>query len=157
MNTKLLLSLPLFLSTLFCIAQETHEHNQETHEIGFSVGPVYFTNEKAFSVGTHLHYVYYFPHTKFGIGAGYERIFDEHKHNFIGFEINYNPVHRITLNLSPGVAFEGEHKDEKEFAFHFETVYEFEFDAVHIGPFLELAYHPDDFHISLGVHIGFGF
>jgi hypothetical protein len=140
-------------------AQQNHEHEHEhkhhhTHEVGVSVAPVYFTNEAAFSIATHLHYVYNFPHTKFGVGVGYERIFDEHKHNFIGVELNYRPVHRLTLNISPGLAFEGEHKNEKDFALHFETVYEFEFGAFHIGPVLELAYHPEDYHISLGIHIG---
>lgn len=134
-------------------ADHEHEHHH-VHEIGVSVSPVYFTKEKELSVATHLHYVYNFPHTKWGVGLGYERILDEHKHNFIGLEVNYRPLHRLTLNLSPGVAFEGEHADEKDFALHFETVYEFEFGAFHIGPAMELAYHPEDYHISFGVHIG---
>lgn len=134
-------------------AEHEHEHHH-VHEIGVSVSPVYFTKEDDFSLATHLHYVYNFPHTKWGIGLGYERIFDEHKHNFIGVEVNYRPLHRLTLNLSPGVTFEGEHKHEKDFALHFETVYEFEFGAFHIGPVMELAYHPEDYHVSLGVHIG---
>lgn len=132
-----------------------HEHSHK-HEIGVSLAPVYFFNEEEFSVATHVHYVYNFPHTKWGVGMGYERIFDEHKHNFVGVEVNYRPVHRLTLNLSPGVAFEGEHKDEKDFALHFETVYEFEFGVFHVGPVLELAYHPEDYHVSLGIHIGLG-
>lgn len=155
MTIRFLLFSLLLLFTFVVSAQEPveHEHNHE-HEIGFSASPVYFVNENQFSVATHLHYVYNFPHTKWGVGAGYERIFDEHNHNFIGIEVNYRPVHRLTLNLSPGVAFEGEHKDEKDFALHFETVYEFEFGAFHIGPVMELAYHPEDYHVSLGIHIG---
>lgn len=140
-------------------AQEHHEHDHDhhhSHEIGVSVSPVYFSKADEFSVASHFHYVYNFSHTKWGVGVGYERIFDEHKHNFIGVEVNYRPVHRLTLNLSPGVVFEGEHKDEKDFALHFETVYEFEFGAFHIGPVLEMAYHPEDYHISLGIHIGLG-
>ena len=34
---------------------------------------------------------------------------------------------------------------------------EFEFNNFHIGPVLEFAYDPEDYHISLGLHIGFGF
>lgn len=112
---------------------DVHEHGH-THEIGASVATVYFPKEGGFNVATHLHYVYNFSHTKFGIGAGYERVFDEHKHNFIGVELNYRPVHRLSLNLLPGVVFEGQHKDEKDFALHFETVYEFELGHFHIIP-----------------------
>lgn len=168
MNKRLFLLSIILSYTLLVSAQEhdDHDHSEHTHEqihqhhhnheIGISVAPIYFTNAAELSVATHFHYVYNFPQTKFGVGIGYERVFDEHKHNFIGVEVNYRPVHRLTLNLSPGIAFEGEHKDEKDFALHFETVYEFEFGAFHIGPVLELAYHPEDYHISLGVHIGLG-
>jgi len=130
-----------------------HEHSH-VHEVGISLAPVYFFGEEELSLATHVHYVYNFPHTKFGVGLGYERIFDEHKHNFVGVELNYRPIHKLTLNVSPGVAFEGEHPDEKDFGLHFETVYEFEFGRFHLGPVLEFAYHSEDVHISLGIHIG---
>lgn len=135
--------------------EHDHDHGH-VHEIGVSLAPVYFFGEEESSFATHLHYVYNFPHIKFGVGVGYERIFDEHKHNFVGLEVNYRPVRELTLNVSPGVAFEGEHPDEKEFALHFETVYEFEFGSFHLGPVLEVAYHPEDWHISIGIHIGLG-
>lgn len=146
----------LLLATVVQAQEDVEHDHHHKHEFGTSFSAVYFTGEQEWSGAAHLHYVYNFPHTKFGVGVGCERVFDEHKHNFIGVEVNYRPVHRLTLNLSPGVAFEGEHKDEKDFALHFETVYEFEFGAFHIGPVLELAYHPEDFHVSLGVHIGLG-
>lgn len=134
-----------------------HNHNHANNEIGLSVSPVYFVNEEEVSLAMHLHYVYYFPHTKFGLGLGYERVLDEHKHNFIGIAGNYRPIPELTLNLSPGIAFEGEHKDEKEFAIHFETVYEFELGAFHLGPVVEFAWHPEDIHIGFGIHLGLGF
>lgn len=147
----------LILFTRIAFGQEHedhyHEHNHN-HEIGFSLAPVYFINEQELSLATHFHYSYYFPHTKWGIGLGYEHIIDEHKHNFVGVELNYRPVHPLTLNISPGVAFEGTNWNERDFALHFETVYEFEFGSFHIGPVIELAYHPEDYHISLGIHIG---
>lgn len=165
MIKKTIFSVILLAFTIVTNAQESHsEHNGHNHEdehpnneLGISLSPVYFFKEKELSVATHLHYVYNFPNTKFGVGFGYERIFDEHKHNFLGLELNYRPIHNLTLNLSPGVAFEGDYFDEKEFALHFESVYEFEFESFHIGPLLELAYHPEDFHISLGIHVGLGF
>lgn len=149
----------LFTLVVSALLAQEHVHDHEhhhNHEIGVSASPVYFTKADEFSLAAHLHYVYNFSHTKWGVGFGYERIFDEHKHNFIGLEVNYRPVHRLTLNLSPGVAFEGEHRDEKDLALHFETVYEFEFGAFHIGPVMELAYHSEDYHVSLGIHVGLG-
>ena len=160
MTGKIFYLLLLFF-TIGEIAAQDHDHHEEhehhhEHEIGASVAPVYFTKAGELSFGTHFHYTYNFPHTKFGLGLGYERIFDEHKHNFIGLELSYRILHPLSINFSPGLSFEDEHKDEKEFDFHFETVYEFEFNSFHIGPVMELAYHPEDFHISLGVHIGLG-
>ena len=35
--------------------------------------------------------------------------------------------------------------------------HEFEIKNIHIGPALEFAYEPEDFHISLGIHLGYGF
>jgi len=168
MNNRLFLLSLILLFTIPVLAQEHDDHHHDehshhqihehkhVHEIGVSVAPIYFIRAEELSIATHIHYVYNFPQTKFGIGLGYERVFDEHKHNFVGVELNYRPVHRLTLNLSPGVAFEGDHTDHKEFALHFETVYEFEFGVFHLGPMLEMAYHPEDVHISLGIHIGLG-
>ena len=155
---KKIFVLTIFLSINYCLFAQHHNHeHKHVHEIGASVSPLYFVEESEFSAAVHLHYVYNFPHSKFGLGIGYERIFDDHKHNFVGLELNYRPVHSLVLNLSPGMAYEGEHKDEKEFAIHFETVYEFEFGAFHVGPAFEFAYHPEDIHLSLGIHVGLGF
>lgn len=154
MNRKLFLSLALFLSTFLCIAQETHEHNHNKHEIGTSISPVWHSNESGAELGLHVHYVYTFPHSKFGVVGSYERIFDEHKHNFIGIGASYRPIPRLSFSFSPGVAFEGEDKDHKEFAMHMETVYEFELGFLHLGPMLEAAYHPEAWHFSAGIHLG---
>ena len=134
--------------------EKEHRHN---HEIGVSVGPVYFFNEEELSFATHLHYTYSFPESNFGLGVGYERIFDEHKHNFIGIELSYRIVHPLMISISPGVVFEGAESGEAGFGVHTEVVYEFELGAFHVGPMAELAWHPEDWHLSLGVHIGLGF
>lgn len=138
---------------------DEHEHSHEhshVHEIGISVSPIYFFNAEELSIASHIHYVYNFPHSKFGLGLGHEIVFDEHSHRFWGLELNYRPVHALTFNLSPGVVYEKEHPDERNFAIHFETVYEFEFGAFHIGPVVEIAWHPEDYHASIGLHIGLG-
>jgi hypothetical protein len=165
MTKKILFIVLSSLSFFYLSAQEEDHHDHETnhehehhhsHEIGFSVAPVYFIEEGNLSLSTHLHYTYYIPETKFGIGLGYEHVFDEHKHNFVGAELSYRIIHPLSISLSPGVLYEGEHPDEKQFALHIETAYEFEVGAIHIGPAFEVAWHPEDIHVSLGVHFGLG-
>lgn len=166
MFSKLFLTAFLLFASVFLFAQENqnseyevheHEHAHDSHEFGVSVSPVYFIKEQELSGAVHLHYTYNIPETKFGFGLAYEHIFDDHKHNFFGVEGVFRPVHPWSVSVTPGVTYEGKNFDEKEFAVHFETAYEFELSNVHLGPALEFAYHSEDFHISLGLHLGFGF
>lgn len=154
----------LFLCSIILYAQE-HEHiekhdhdNHEHHknEIGIANAPVYFVKEKTFAYGLHIHYIRKINHSKFGIGLGYEKVFDEHEHSTYGLITTYTPVERLIFSLSPGLTFEA-NESTANFALHFETAYEFEFKNFHLGPVLEIAYDPEDYHISLGLHIGYGF
>lgn len=133
---------------------DNHEHHK--NEIGIANSPVYFVKEKVFAYGLHIHYVRNIPKTKFGFGIGYERIFDEHKHNTYGLVGTYRPIENLSFNVSPGLTFEDEDKTAR-FALHLETSYEWEVKNFHIGPAFEFAYDPEDYHISLGLHIGYGF
>ena len=163
MKLKLLLTYLTAIFSLNSFAQSpehsdadsgSHEHHK--NEIGISNAPVYFIKEKVFAYGLHVHYVHNIAESKFGIGLGYERIFDEHKHNTIGLEATYRPIEKLSFDLSPGVAFE-DNNSKKYFALHFETSYEFEMKDFHLGPAIEFAYEPEDLHISVGIHIGYGF
>lgn len=135
--------------------EHTNNHEHHKNEIGIANSPVYFIKEKVFAYGLHFHYVRNIPKTKFGFGLGYERIFDEHKHNTFGLVGTYRPIENLSFNVSPGLTFE----DNKttNFALHLESSYEFEIRNFHIGPAFEFAYDPEDYHISLGLHIGYGF
>lgn len=156
-------ALALFLFPFGLHAQETdpikeisdHEHHR--NEIGIGTSPVYFVNEKVLSYGLHIHYLYNLPHTKFGLGVGYEKIFDEHNHNTFGLTFNYRPVDKLNFNISPGLASENNEFKKSIFALHFETSYEFEIHNFHLGPVLEVAADKEDVHISLGLHLGIGF
>lgn len=132
-----------------------HEHHQ--NEIGIANAPIYFIKEKTFSYGLHLHYIHKLGESKFGLGAGYERIFDTHGHNTFGLVGCYSPVDKLSLTLSPGITLEDVNPGVVNFALHFETVYEFEIKNIHLGPVFEFAYDPEDYHISVGLHIGYGF
>lgn len=160
----------IFIITLFLITNslvsQNHDHSEENHnhahvhaknEIGLSNSAVYFVEEGEYAYGLHLHYIRNISETKFGFGIGFERIFDEHKHNTIGLVGSYYPIKQVSINLSPGITFEDEHPDEIKFALHLESSYDFEINNFHIGPVIGIAYDPEDYHISIGVHIGYGF
>ncbi len=158
----------VFISALNAFSQtESHEgHNHHEHpknEIGVANAPVYYLKEKEFTYGLHLHYIRTIGDSKFGIGLGYEQIFDDHEHKTIGIVTSYRPFHGLSVNISPGITFEkhieddGEVEIEKNLGAHLESAYEWEFGNLHLGPVLEFAYDQEDIHISLGLHIGYGF
>ena len=140
--------------------EKMSNHAHHRNELGIALAPVYFLNEKETAFGLHVHYIRNLKNSKFGLGFGYERIFDEHEHHTIGIVGSYRPFDNLTLNLAPGVAFEGgndEEETELKPAVHIEGTYEFLIGDIHIGPVFEIAYDPEDIHISLGIHIGLGF
>ena len=167
MTFRILFSIFLLCSTGQLNAQDNqndttnHEdyknHDHHKNEIGIANAPVFFVKEKAFSYGLHLHYIRNIKESKFGLGAGFERIFDKHGHNTFGLVACYRPVDKLSLILSPGITLEDVEPGELNFALHLETDYEFEINNIHLGPVFEFAYDPEDFHISFGLHIGYGF
>lgn len=160
---KLLLKLKLIFfffliflgKNLFAQDHSDDHHDHHKNEIGIANSPVYFVREKEFAYGLHIHYVHNIGESKFGLGLGFERIFDQHKHNTIGIIGSYRPIAPLSFNASPGITFED--NGGINFALHLETAYEWEISNFHIGPALEFAYDPEDIHISAGLHIGFGF
>ena len=161
---KTILSFAFACICLHATAQHAndHKHTDDHHsehknEIGIANSPVYFVKAQEFSYGLHLHYVRNIGASKFGMGLGYERIFDAHGHNTIGLVLGYRPIHQLAFMVSPGVTAEDGELDTPGFALHAETSYEFEIGNLHVGPLLEVAYDPEDIHISLGLHLGIGF
>ncbi|MCZ2101976.1 MAG: hypothetical protein LC107_10620 [Chitinophagales bacterium] len=170
-----LLLISLFMSAALVLSAQQHEHHHhhdEDHshhdhmhheghdhhenEIGLAVAPVYFTKEKSVALGMHLHYLRTIHHSKWGLGLGFEKIFDEHAHNIAGIIISYRPIHPLSFSISPGINVDNRFKNP-EFAIHGEIAYEFEFGNFHLGPVLDLARDHEEIHISLGVHFGYGF
>lgn len=154
-----------YILILLAFTQISLAHSPDSHvdsdnhknEIGIANAPIYLFREKEFAFGLHAHYIRSLKETRFGIGIGYERIFDEHKHNTIGMIINYAPVAHLSLGLSPGITFKDVNPSDLHFGVHLEALYEFEIGIFHIGPVAEFAYSADDYHVSFGVHLGFGF
>ncbi len=136
--------------------KNTHRHEKSRNEIAIATSVPYFVNEDKVSYSIHVHYIYNIPHTKFGIGLAYEAILLDPKHNTFGIVTSYKPTEHLNLAFSPGISFES--NDATPFlSLHTEIAYGFEVGIFHIGPVLEFAYDPNDYHISLGLHVGFDF
>lgn len=151
----------LFMLALTSNAQggmeHDHDHDHHRYEFGMANSLVYLGADDEFSYGLHLHFVRNIGESRFGAGLGYERIFDEHKHNTLGLVGSFRATERLIFNLSPGIAFEGGETDHLSFAMHIESTYEFQIRKLHIGPLVEFAFDTEDYHISLGLHLGLGF
>ena len=134
-----------------------HHHEHHKNELGLANSVVYFAKEKEVAYGLHIHLIRNIEHSKFGFGLAYERIFDEHRHNTIGLVGSYILFESLHISLTPGITFEDVEPSELKFAFHAETSYDFDLGHFHLGPMLEFAFDPEDYHISIGLHIGYGF
>ena len=150
---KFTITLLLLIVSEFCFSQIDDHHK---NEFGMANSPVLFLQSKEITYGIHFHYVRHIKTSKFGIGLAYERIFDDHKHNTFGVVLAYAPIESWTVSVSPGVTYEGATGDVMP-SIHLETTYEFEIGHFHIGPLFEFAIDPEDNHISLGLHLGYGF
>lgn len=152
-----LLSLSVFAKKVIEIS-ENHSHTHAREEIGIALSPVYNIGEEEWVYGMHFHYLYHlFANPKYAIGMGYEHLFDEHNHNFVGVIGSYAPIDHLVLSITPGLAFEGGDDGHTDFGCHFEVLYEFAIKSLHIGPVFEMAYEPEGSHIGAGLHIGYGF
>jgi len=130
--------------------------NAQNNEIGVGNSLVYIINEKDIAYGLHVHYINRITN-QFGIGIGYERIFNTHQHNTVGVVTTYNPVGGLIIGLSPGITFEDK-SPNINFSLHFETAYEFEMKHFCLGPVIGFAWgYPNDYHLGIGIHIGYEF
>ncbi len=157
--TILMALLTLLVTGLYAQVEhlhEDHEHHDHKNEIALSNGPAWFLHEKELAFGVHFHYLRSIHDSRFSMGIAYERIFDDHGHNTIGLASNYRITEYLNFSISPGVAFE-DNNGEPKLAIHFETSYDFPLGSFHLGPAFDFAWDTEDSHISVGLHIGYGF
>lgn len=162
MSLKKILCIIIFLSLNYFAQSQTDSihtcnHAHHKNEIAMSNAPVYILSEKEIAYGFHLHYIRTIANSKFGIGLGFERIFDDHNHTTLGVVGSYRPIENLSFNIAPGFTIEQNSFSNINYAIHLETAYEFEIGDFHIGPAFEYAIEPFDSHISIGLHFGYGF
>ena len=150
---RLLFLLIPSLALLSAKAQQTEHVHDHSRELGIANAPVYYVKEGTFSYGLHLHYLHQIGSSRWALGLGYEQIFDEHEHRTVGVVVAHRPYHGFTLALSPGVTREHDEPDLLP-TVHAEAAYEWDVWKVHMGPNAEIAWDPEDIHLSLGLHIG---
>lgn len=143
------------------IAQSHHEdldhHHHPKNELGLGNYLVYLAGEKELSYGLHVHYLRTIEDSKFGVGLGFEQIFDEHDHQTLGIIGSYRPIYPLVLSISPGILFKGGERSTVNFALHAEAVYEFEINNFHLGPAMGIGIASSETHISFGLHFAYGF
>jgi len=155
-----LLVVPLMVRAQDHAHEEEHVEEHHSHyrnEVAMSNNLVFLGKDKEFAFGIHLHYLRNIGVSKFGAGLGYERIFDEHGHNTVSLAGSYRPFHELVFMVSPGITFDDQGEKHLDFSMHLEAGYEFEIKHIHIGPVLGVAFIPGDYHLSLGLHLGYGF
>ena len=148
-----------FLISTFSVNAEKdphHAHKHHLNEIGVANSMLYIFSENGYAYGLHAHYIRYIPHTKFGYGFGYERVFGHHQTNTIGILGSYNPFIEFYFNFIHVITFEDK-SNQVDLALHFEVLYEFELYNFHIGPTIGYSLNPNDQHISIGVHMAYTF
>lgn len=144
-------------SSLFAQGQE-HNHLHFPYEVGVSNGIVYSFSEDEFAYGLHAHAIKNFGISKkVGVGIGYEAIFGGHKHNALSILLHYMLTDHFSMNLAPGLIFLDSQPNQSRFALHTELLYDFGTGAFHMGPLFGASITPEDYHVSLGLHMALGF
>tara|TARA_R110002072_G_scaffold271987_1_gene432050 strand:- start:32255 stop:32749 length:495 start_codon:yes stop_codon:yes gene_type:complete len=154
--TILLILLPLVSFSQNENRQPVEQHEHGKNEIGLAIAPAYFVKEEVITLSMHLHYIRTISHSKFGLGASFERIAFDPKHSTLGLVFTYRPIEGLNFSTSPGITFE-DGNPGAFFALHLEAAYEFEIGDFHIGPAIEFARDPNDSHLSIGVHFAYSF
>ena len=69
----------------------------------------------------------------------------------------YRPFGGLNIALLPGIVFEGYKISELFPVIHTELSYDFELGKLHLGPLAGFAIGKEGYHVSSGIHLGFGF
>jgi hypothetical protein len=108
-------------------------------------------------LGAEYEYVLPFTGGLFGVGFMAEMVFDKHRHYVLGLKVPVHPMGSWTFSISPGIMWIRGEDPPRRFALHLGVEHEFELGGVSVAPSFEAAFAGADVHLSLGLHLGFGF
>lgn len=151
MKLKYILSIAAILLTLNIMAQNTE---RKKNSIGFSDKAIYLSGPDKIANGICIHYNRRIKDSNFGIGANFDHVFGDYSHSSVGVVAHYEPLEGWEINVSPGITFED---DETKFSAHFEMGYGFKVSVFEIGPSVAYSTDFEDYHLGVGMHIGYGF
>jgi hypothetical protein len=134
-----------------------HDHGGRGFSLGISSGAAYLSADSEFALSLHGHFLYEILHGPFGIGLGYEHLFDDHRHNAITAIFQYRITAPWSVSVSPGFTFEGNDFSSPRPSAHLETVYEFQIGVIDLGPSFEVALEKEGVHLTLAAHAGVHF
>lgn len=127
----------------------------QKNEISLSNSGVYLDNQISYGVG--FHYLRdkrcdRWLQGPYKIGIGIESI--PNQHNTFGLILEYNLTDKLFFDISPNIIFS---ENTYSYGFHFESGYEFEVGRFCLSPVAHLSIDPEDYHLGLGLHLGFNF
>jgi hypothetical protein len=151
----------LVISVAGQVSELDHDDMHDVHKyhLGVGIAGTYLNGEQLLAPGIDLHILRQLGHKQnWGLGLGYEIVIKENIHNNISLMGNVHPVKYLAINAGPGFTF-GKHDGETEFspALHTEVVFEFDINKIHLGPVAGFGIDKEEWHYSLGVHVGYGF
>lgn len=136
-------------------SQSINQKAKSQNSIAMTTSPLYLIREGDLAIGMRFHYIRQIkPGSKYGIGLGLERIFDEHGHNAINALGSYQATENWIFLAAVGIGSEDENLTETNFTTHFETIYQLYLKAFRIGPAFEFSWDPEDIHFGLGLRLG---
>jgi len=122
--------------------------------VGIALTGAYLKDENVWAPGFHFHYNRNLGNSRFGLGANYERLIDEHGHHALDIVLKYSLLHSLSVSATPGLSFSGMKPFKPQGVIHIEAAYEIHVHRICIDPVVEAAFHADETHLSAGVHLG---
>jgi|GEM_PF-3411443 len=132
------------------------QQSPSRHALGIGGGVVFLSDDSVLKPGLHFDYEYDLLAEKIDLSIGFasELVMADRRHIGLSVFLGFSPLKRLSVNLGPGVMFEG---PETYFCSHVGIGYNWDFSNFSIGPYAEWAYTGKHYHLSFGMGLGYKF